>query len=155
MTDRIYPSVPMMQALIFNVACHRIHSRGDQRRFFAQMRRTLAARGYAMSQWHGFCVIVLLHEQELRKERHDVLNWLVDQLETAKVVVHESIPVTDLLIGRFNVLGGREQALEPLPEIVAREFIRYIAAGAVTQALRRLQRSRSHEFQSRQTIPLP
>ena len=51
------------------------------------MRRTLAASGYAMSQFWGFCVVVPLHWQEPRTGRHDVLNWLVDQVETAKVTV--------------------------------------------------------------------
>ena len=155
MTDVTYSPALMMHTLIFNVACHSIHSRGDQRRFFAQMRRALAARGYAMSQWQGFCVVVPLHEQDPREGRYDVLNWLVDQLETAKVTVHDPMPINELLTGRFIVLDAREQMLDPRLHTVARELVRHIAAGAAVHALRRLQWPRSREPSSRQTNSLP
>ena len=154
MTDVTYSSALMMHALIFNVACHSNHSRGDQRRFFAQMRRALAARGYAMSQWQGFCVVVPLHGQEPRTGRHDVLNWLVDQLETAKVTVLGPMPINDLLTGRFTLWDAGEQLLDPRLHFVARELLRHIAAGAAVHALRRLRWPRSPELPSRQTIPL-
>jgi len=155
MTDVTYSPALMMHTLIFTVACHSIHSRGDQRRFFAQMRRALAARGYAMSQWQGFCVVVPLHEQDPREGRYDVLNWLVDQLETAKVTVHDPMPINELLTGRFIVLDAREQMLDPRLHTVARELVRHIAAGAAVHALRRLQWPRSREPSSRQTNSLP
>lgn len=145
--------VRTLHALIFNMTCHRIHSRSDQRRFFAQMRRVLAERGYAMSQWQGFCVVIALHEQEPRAGRNDILNWIVDQSELAEVIVHGPMAISDLLTGRFTIVNGRDEALAPQPEAVARMLVRHIAAGAVTQALRRLRRPRLRELPWRTVIP--
>lgn len=117
MTDLTYLRGRMVHALVFNVACRRTHSRGSQRRFFAQMRRALAANGYAMSHWRGLCVIVPLHEQELRTDK-------------------------------------RKELLGALLDGVAPELIRRIAAGAVTQCLRRLQRPRHGELSSRSSAAL-
>ena len=145
MTDLIFLRERMVHALVFNVACHRTHSRGSQRRFFVQMRRALAAGGYAMSHWRGLCVVVPLHEQELRTGRHDVLNWLSDQLETAKVIIHLPMRLSDVLISDFTVTDKRKEPLGPLLDGVAHELIRRIAAGAVTQGLQRLQRPRQSD----------
>ena len=145
MTDLTYLRERMVHALVFNVACHRTHSRGSQRRFFAQMRHALAASGYAMSHWRGLCVVVPLHEQELRVGRHDVLNWLSDQLETAKVIIHLPMRLSDVLISDFTVTDKRKEPLGPLLDGVAHELIRRIVAGAVTQGLQRLQRPRQSD----------
>ncbi len=155
MTDLTYLRERMVHALVFNVACHRTHSRGSQRRFFVQMRHALAAGGYAMSHWRGLCVVVPLREQELRTGRHDVLIWLSDQLETAKVVVHLPMRLSDVLTGDFTVTDKCKTRLGPLLDGVAHELIRRIAAGAVTQGLQRLQRPRHGDLSSRSSTVLP
>lgn len=155
MTDLIFLRERMVHALVFNVACHRTHSRASQRRFFVQMRHALAASGYAMSQWRGFCVVVPLHEQEPRVGRHDVLTWLSDQIETAKVIVHLPMHLNDVLIGSFTVSLESRRALDPLPDRVAHELIRRIAAGAVTHGLQRLQRPRQGDAPPGPSTALP
>jgi hypothetical protein len=155
MTDLTSLCERMAHALVFNVACHRTHSRGSQRRFFAQMRRALGASGYAMSHWRGLCVVVPLHEQDLRTGRHDVLNWLSDQLETAKVIVHLPMRLSEVLTGDFTVTEMGKKPLGPLLDGVAHELIRRIAAGAVTQGLQRLQRPRHGDPTSCSSTALP
>ena len=47
MTDLTSLRERMVHALVFNVACHGSHSRGSQRRFFAQTRRAFAPAALA------------------------------------------------------------------------------------------------------------
>ena len=72
-------------------------SANARRRWLRRMRRDLGARGITFGQKWGMFLFVGLHGDLLPKDRHAVVQWLVDQPQVASIVLHPILRAIDVL----------------------------------------------------------
>ena len=95
--------------------------RARRRRWFARWRRTLISQGLVGRVSAG-CALVLGRKRNLRPtDRHQVVNWLIDQPEVDQITLMPLVPWVDYVAGRT------EPALDPLTSSPAQ--IEAFAAG--------------------------
>lgn len=118
--------------LILVVHLRSAPSRRYRRAFFARMHAEARRLGVVLSHKVGLCLLFGAERICTTAHRHQMVTWLIDQPEVARVEVGELVHLADVF-QKASRANGTKVPTSPVERAAAQALLLRVATGAVAQ----------------------
>lgn len=116
------------------------HSHRQRKRLVAALIQALLAKGFVLAHKRGVCLLMPLADQTLREARHAALAWLTDQDEVQEIVLHDPVPIQDLLNCAATLADEQDKPLTVEQHPRVHLFLKRLAQGLLLHVAALIQR---------------